>query len=246
MPYLRRGELSIYYETKGSGFPLLLLPPGGMNATIEAWGQSAFNPMEIFSRDYWTITLDQRNAGRSSGPIETADPWGCYAQDHLNLMNHLGVERFYVLGCCIGCSYVLKLLERAPERVVAAVLEQPIGVSDENRAVLGDNLAARWAADQAKKRPDLDVAELDEFRRNMFGGADFVFSVSRDLVASCRTPMLVMPGTNLDHPLVIGREIASLAPASEKLEDWRYPADVVPATVARIRSFLHAHPPGAS
>ena len=49
----------IYYETKGSGFPLLLLPPGGMNATIDWWGQSAFNPLEIFSRPFWlscTIT----------------------------------------------------------------------------------------------------------------------------------------------------------------------------------------------
>ena len=241
MPHLRRGELSIYYETKGSGFPILLLPPGGMNATIDAWGQSAFNPMEIFSQEYWTITLDQRNAGRSSGPIEVEDPWGSYAQDHLNLMNHLGVERFYVLGCCIGCSYVLKLLERAPERVVAAVLEQPIGVSEENRAVLPDNLSARWAKELAAKRPEIDAKSLEEFRGRMFGG-DFVFSVSQDFVRSCTIPMLVMPGSNLDHPTVIGREIASLAPDAEKLEDWRYPTDVVPGTVARIWSFLHAHP----
>ena len=59
---MRRGPLSIYYETQGSGFPLLLFPPGGMNATMDWWGQSAFNPMEIFSREFWTITLDQRRA----------------------------------------------------------------------------------------------------------------------------------------------------------------------------------------
>jgi len=244
MPYLRRGELSIYYETRGTGFPLLLLPPGGMNAVIDSWGQSAFNPMEIFSREFSTITLDQRNAGRSSGPIDVKDPWGSYAEDHINLMNHLGVDRFHVLGCCIGCSYVLKLLERAPDRVVAAVVEQPIGISDENREILPSNLSARWAKNLAEKRHELSEADLEEFRQRMFSG-DFVFSVSRDFVRSCTTPMLVMPGNNLDHPTVIGREIASLAPNAEKLEDWRYPADVVPGTVARIWSFLRAHTPSA-
>jgi pimeloyl-ACP methyl ester carboxylesterase len=242
MPYLRRGELSIYYETKGDGFPLLLMPPGGMNATIDAWGQSAFNPMEIFSREFWTITLDQRNAGRSSGPLENDDPWGSYAQDHLNLMNHLGIQRFHVLGCCIGCSYALKLVERAPDRVVSAVIEQPIGISEENRDVLANALAERWAKDLNAKRPELDEGRLTEYRGRMFTG-DFVFSVTRDFVRSCATPMLVMPGTNLDHPTAIGREIAELAPHAEKLEDWRYPADVVPSTVARIWDFLRAHTP---
>ena len=92
----------------------------------------------------------------------------------------------------------------------------------------------------AEKRADIDEPTVDAYRKRMFDG-DFVFSVARDFVRSCTTPMLVMPGSNLDHPTVIGREIASLAPNAEKLEDWRYPADVVPATVSRIWSFLKAH-----
>jgi len=242
MSVLQRGEVSIYYETQGSGFPLLLLPPGGMNATIDWWGRSAFNPMEIFSRDYWTITLDQRNAGRSSGPLDVDDPWGSYAEDHLNLVNHLGIDRFHVLGCCIGCSFVLSLLQRAPERVQSAVIEQPIGIDEANSKVLGDNLAARWAEDLLKRRPELAAGTLNLYRDRMFGG-DFVFSVSRDFISACPTPMLVMPGNNLDHPRSIGMEIASLAPNAELLEEWRYPSDIVPKTVARIRSFLKAHTP---
>jgi len=242
MPYMRRGALSLYYETKGSGDPLLLLPPGGMSATIDWWGQSAFNPMEIFSQGYWTITLDQRNAGRSSGTLDAEDPWGSYAEDHLNLMNHLGAERFYVLGCCIGCSFALKLLERAPQRVVAAVIEQPVGVSDENRAVLSDNLSKRWAEELAVQRPEIARETIEQFRQRMFGEGDFVYSVTRDAVRSMSTPMLVMPGVNLDHPTVIGREIHALAPHAEKIEDWRLPSDVVPGTVAHIRRFLAAHP----
>jgi pimeloyl-ACP methyl ester carboxylesterase len=243
MPVMERGNLAIHYETKGSGFPLLLFPPGGMNATIERWGSSAFNPMEVFSHDFWTITLDQRNAGHSRGPLDLEDPWGSYAQDHINLMNHLGIERFHVLGCCIGCAYVLKLLECVPDRVAAAVIEQPIGIDDANREVLPNNLSARWAKDLAEKRSDLSEADLETFRQRMFGGADFVFSVTRDFVRSCRTPMLVMPGNNLDHPHSIGMEIAELAPDADVVDPWRYPPDVVPAAVARIKNFLKAHTP---
>jgi pimeloyl-ACP methyl ester carboxylesterase len=242
MPYWERQKLSIYYETKGSGFPLLLLPPGGMNATIDRWGSSAFNPMEVFSHDYWAITLDQRNAGRSTGPLDVEDPWGSYAEDHLNLMNHLGIERFHVLGCCIGCSFVLRLLECAPERIASAVIEQPIGIDDANRDILPNALSARWATQLAEKREDLSADDLQAFRARMFDG-DFVFSVSRDFVRSCSTPMLVMPGNNLDHPHSIGMEIAELAPDSEVVDPWRYPSEVVPGAVARIKSFLKAHTP---
>ena len=57
--------------------------------------------------------MDQRNAGRSFGPLEVNDPWGSFAQDQLALLDHLGVERCHVMGCCIGCSFALKLLELA-------------------------------------------------------------------------------------------------------------------------------------
>jgi pimeloyl-ACP methyl ester carboxylesterase len=237
-----RGELAIYYETHGSGFPLLLIAPGGMNSVIDFWNRAAFNPIEIFSRHYWVIAMDQRNAGRSKGPLEMEDPWASYAEDQLGLMNHLGIERFHVLGCCIGCSYALRLIQRAPERVVAAVIEQPIGVSDENREVLPQNLYGRWAKQLAEKRPDLSLDTLVAFGKRMFSG-DFVYSVTREFVKSCLTPMIVMPGNNLDHPRAIGNEIASLAPNSELISEWRHPPELVPPAVARIKKFLKTHTP---
>ena len=242
MAVWQRGELSIYYETNGTGYPLLLIAPGGMSSVIGFWNRSAFNPIEIFSRQYWTVAMDQRNAGRSSGPLEMDDPWGGYAQDQLGLMNHLGFDKYHVMGCCIGCAFALSLIKHAPERVVSAVIEQPIGIDDQNRDVLAKNLYGRWAKELAEKRSDLDAETIEAFGSRMFTG-DFVFSVTRDFVKSCETPMLVMPGNNLDHPRAIGLEIASLAPNSELIEEWRYPSDLVPPAVARIRSFLTAHTP---
>ena len=243
MSVWERGELSIYYETYGSGFPLLLIAPGGMNSVIGFWNRSAFNPMEIFSSDYWVIAMDQRNAGRSKGPLDMEDPWGSYAEDQLGLMNHLGIERFHVLGCCIGCSYALRLIQRVPDRVIAAVIEQPIGISEENRNVLAQNLYGRWAKALPEKRRELDPATVEAFGKRMFAANDFVFSVTRDFVKTCRTPMIVMPGNNLDHPRVIGNEIAALAPNAEIIPEWRHPSDLVPPAVARIKKFLKAHTP---
>jgi pimeloyl-ACP methyl ester carboxylesterase len=243
MSVWERGELSIYYETYGAGFPLLLIAPGGMNSVIGFWNRAAFNPIEIFSRHYWVIAMDQRNAGRSKGPLEPDDPWGSYAEDQLGLMSHLGVDRFHVLGCCIGCSYALRLIQRAPERVAAAVIEQPIGISEENRAVLPQHLYGRWAEALAQSRSELSLEAVQAFGKKMFTG-DFVFSVTREFVKDCRTPMIVMPGSNLDHPRVIGNEIATLAPNSEIIPEWRHPPELVPPAVARIKKFLKEHTPG--
>ncbi len=242
MAFMRRGELNIYYETRGSGFPLLLIAPGGMTSVIPFWARSAFNPIEIFSQDYWTIAMDQRNAGESSGPLDMDDPWGSYADDQLDLMNCLGIDKFFVLGCCIGCCFALKLAERAPDRVVAAVLEQPVGLDDKNKDELAENLYHRWVEEITQKNPEIDKATATAFGQKMCGG-DFVLSVSRDFVKNCQTPLLVMPGDTLDHPRVTGEEIRDLAPNVEYVSDWRYPSSATPAAVEATKRFLKTHTP---
>src|SRR5277367_2469397 len=67
-----KGPVRIYYEEAGSGFPLLLLPGGGLNATIAFFsGNSPFNAIEEFKGHYRCITADLRNApsGQSTGPV---------------------------------------------------------------------------------------------------------------------------------------------------------------------------------
>ena len=85
-----RGPVRIYYEEAGSGFPLLLLPGGGLNATIGFFtGKPPFNAIEEFKGEYRCITADLRNApnGRSTGPVEVDRPWESYADDQLGLMD---------------------------------------------------------------------------------------------------------------------------------------------------------------
>jgi len=241
MPLLERGATTIYYEEHGDGYPLLLLAPGGMLSAIEIWDRAAINPLVEYADDFRLVAMDQRNAGASSGPLDADDPWGAYVDDQLALLDHLGIDRCHVMGCCIGGSFILKLLERAPRRVTAAVLEQPIGVEPDN-AALFDAMWRSWGAQLVDQRPDVDEAAVQAFATRMWA-ADFVVSVSRDVVRSCQTPMLVLPGIDDYHPAATGREIAALAPRAELCEPWKDTAEHVAQAVQAVRHFLRDHTP---
>src|SRR5437867_7501143 len=105
MAFYEKGHVRIHYQEAGSGFPLFVIPGGGQNSTIGFMSDRApFNAIEEFKDEYRCITADLRNApsGQSSGPLEIDRPWDSYADDHLALMDHLGIQRFMVIGYCIG------------------------------------------------------------------------------------------------------------------------------------------------
>jgi len=245
MPFFEQGDVRIRYEEAGSGFPVLLLAPGGLNSAIEAWGRMAvFNPLEVFKDDFRLIAMDQRNAngGESTGPIQVENPWDAFLSDQLGLLDHLGIGQTFVLGFCIGCSYGLGLMEKAPERIAAGVLAQPIGHRPEDPNVMVDS-SLNWGRALVERRPDVGMAAVEKMVENMYRSpADFVYSVSRDFVRSCQTPMLVLPGIDRAHPYDVGMEVARLAPNSDP---WKEPAEIVPETVEVIRDYLKRHAPSA-
>jgi pimeloyl-ACP methyl ester carboxylesterase len=138
MPFFQKGQVRIRYEEAGTGFPLMVTPGGGLNSRVGNWPTAVFNAMEAFKNDFRCITMDQRNAngGESSGPIPVDDPWGSFAGDQLGVMDHPGIRQFFFMGYCIGGPFALKLIERAPERVIAAVLCQPVGHRPETPDVM--------------------------------------------------------------------------------------------------------------
>src|SRR5260370_840878 len=113
MPFYERGQVRIDYEEVGSGFPLLVIPGGGLNSTVAGLATHPFDPFDEFEGEFRVIAADLRNAkgGQSAGPLETDRPWDAYTDDHLGLMDHLGIREFMVLGFCIGGPFLLKLLQ---------------------------------------------------------------------------------------------------------------------------------------
>jgi pimeloyl-ACP methyl ester carboxylesterase len=249
MPVFQRGAVRIHFEEVGSGFPLLIIPGGGLNATIGYLSNGApFNPMTEFKNEYRCIAADLRNAngGRSSGPVEVDRPWDAYSDDHLGLMDHLGIDKFMVLGFCIGGPFIWNLLKRAPDRVVAAVLAQPSGSRPEMRDLFYENNMKGWGPALVANRPDITMETVDRFLTKMYRtDPDFVFTVTRDFVRNCKTPVLILPDDIPAHPYAVAMESAMLAPNAEvSFFPWKEPKERVPLAVRQIRSFLRAHRPG--
>ena len=250
MPFYESGDVRIRYEEAGSGFPLLLLAGGGLNSSISNWTSSGpYNAIEEFKSDFRCIAMDQRNSnlGESTGPVQVQDPWGAFADDQLGVMDHLGIDEFLVLGCCIGGPFILKLLEKAPERIVAGVLCQPVGHRP-NQSVMYDSGRDNWGPAFRARRPEVGAETIEAYLHNLYmEPADFVYSVSRDFVRSCETPLLVMPDDTPAHSYEVALEVAALAPnARLSMYPWKEPKELIPQAVSLIRSFLKEHEPAMS
>jgi pimeloyl-ACP methyl ester carboxylesterase len=247
--FYQRGDVRIrYLDSGGPGFPLLVIPGGGLNSTIASLVSShPFNPIEEFKNEFRVIVCDLRNAsgGESTGPLEVDRPWDAYTDDHVGIMDHLRIERFMVLGFCIGGPFIWNLLERAPNRVVAAVTAQPSGFRPEQPTLFYDNNMANWGPALVKRRPEITTAMVDRFLTRMYRtDADFVFTVSRDFVRQCQTPVLVLPDDVAAHPYAVALETVMLAPKSEvSIYPWKEPPERIPIAVRQIRSFLRSHRP---
>jgi pimeloyl-ACP methyl ester carboxylesterase len=248
MSIYEKGPVRIRFEQAGSGFPLLLIPGGGLNSTLAFFtGNAPFNAMEEFKGEYRCIAADLRNAngGQSSGPLETERPWDSHTDDQLGLMDHLGIDKFVVMGFCIGGPFIWNLLKRAPDRVVAAVLAQPVGFRPELPNLLYDGSMTGWGPDLLKRRPDITMAMIEKYVTGMYRNpADFVFTVTRDFVRKCQTPVLIMPDDVPPHPYAVAMESAMLAPKAEmSMFPWKEPKERIPLAVRQIHSFLRAHRP---
>jgi pimeloyl-ACP methyl ester carboxylesterase len=246
-----KGAVRIHFEEAGAGFPLLLIAGGGLNSTISAFTSSSpFNPIEEFKGEYRCIASDLRNAngGQSTGPLEIARPWDAYTDDHLGLMDHLRIDKFMVLGFCIGGPLIWNLLRRAPDRVVAAVLAQPSGSRPEMRDLFYQGNMKTWGPELIKRRPDITMETVDKFLTKMYRSTpDFVITVTRDFVRHCPTPVLILPDDIPAHPYAVAMEAAMLAPNAEvSMFPWKEPKERILLAVRQIRSFLRAHRPAAA
>lgn len=92
----QRGNVRIRYDETGSGFPLLIIGGGDVDgSTIEGmWGGNPFNAIEALKGELRCVYVDLRNsAGQSTGPLDIDRPRDSYTDDHIGLMDHLGIDK---------------------------------------------------------------------------------------------------------------------------------------------------------
>ena len=96
-----------------------------------------------------------------------------------------------------------------------------------------------------KRRPDITPDMVEAYLQNMYiKNADFVFTVTRDFVRSCQSPVLILPDDVPAHPYAVAMECAMLAPKAEvSIFPWKEPKERIPLAVRQIHSFLKAHRP---
>lgn len=122
--------LTTRYQLFGEGPPLLLFSPGGFNATLGNWSTHGVyrrtGLIEALARHYTCIAYDRREAGESGGRVERIT-WASYAAQGAGLLDHLGIERAFLLGGCVGCSVATAFAVAHPHRTAGMVLYSPAG-----------------------------------------------------------------------------------------------------------------------
>ena len=115
MPFCQCDEVSLYYEVHGDGFPLLLV--AGLGGGSWSW----YGQVPYFKQRYRTISFDNRGAGRSSlpeGPYRMEQ----LADDARCLLDHLEIEKTFVLGLSMGGMIIQELALMIPQRIQAMFL----------------------------------------------------------------------------------------------------------------------------
>src|SRR5262249_13191373 len=220
---------------------------GGLNSRGRNRPNAGINAMAEFKNDFRCITMGQRNAngGESSGPVPVENAWDAFADDQLGLMDHLGIREFLFMGYCIGGCFAGQLMQRAPQRVVAAVFCQTVGHLPEDPDVMVRHSQQNWPPDFHPRRPDVPTQTIDRNLDSLLRAQPHLLPrVPREFIGNCRTPILVLPDDTPSHPLQTSIDVASLAPEAEiTVFPWREPPELKARTINRVRSFLNSHIP---
>ena len=117
MPTAKINGINIYYESHGTGFPLVLAYGIGGNTT--EWEPQ----IEPFSRSYRFIVWDPRGHAQSESP-PNADRYTqeIFAQDLEGLLDHLEIEQAYIGGLSMGGGIATRFTIMHPQRVAALLI----------------------------------------------------------------------------------------------------------------------------
>ena len=180
MPFYEKGPVRIHYEEAGSGFPLLLIAGGGLNSTIAGLAaRRPFDPIAEFKGEYRCIAADLRNANRRPihRPARSRPPLGFLHRRPIGLMDHLGIDKFMVMGFCIGGPVDLEPAEaraRSRRRRRAGAAERlPPGAP----TLFYDSNIKGWGPELIKRRPEITMETVEKFLTKMYRtNPDFVFT----------------------------------------------------------------------
>ena len=136
-----------YTDTGGSGVPVVLLHANTGSSRVWDYQTPAFT-----ARGYRVIAYDRRGFGRSIIDPAGVQP-GTGADDLLALVNHLGVDRFHLVGTAGGAFVALDFALSFPQRLRSLVVANSIGaVQDEDYLELGRRLRPARSSTRCRRK----------------------------------------------------------------------------------------------
>ncbi|MFG1625701.1 alpha/beta fold hydrolase [Kribbella sp. NPDC049227] len=150
------GGIRIYYETQGTGEPVILIHGGA--TTGESWRAQA----PALAERYQLFIPDRRGHGRSPD-VEGPATMDGYAEDMIAFMAALGLESAYVIGWSDGGKVAVRMALSRPELVrklvmIGTELTRAGGTSANDRLMTTpeglDSLATLAREDYERLSPD--------------------------------------------------------------------------------------------
>jgi pimeloyl-ACP methyl ester carboxylesterase len=130
MPVATLDGIETYYETHGSGSPILMCAPGGFDATIDKWrvasAWTGIDAIKALAAEHTVIVYDRRECGQSRGRVERLS-WASYTKQGKALLDHLKMDSAWIMGGCMGCSVALAFGVRYPATTRGLLLHWPVG-----------------------------------------------------------------------------------------------------------------------
>lgn len=115
MPMMRVRDISMYYEVRGAGEPLVLIP--GLATDVSEYQ----GIIAALSQRSQVIALDNRGAGRTDKP-DAPYAMELMAEDVAGLLVGLGIERAHLVGTSMGGRVALAFALAHPALVSSLIL----------------------------------------------------------------------------------------------------------------------------
>ncbi len=190
MPKIKVGDIQMYYETRGDGFPLLLIM--GFMGNADCWDPLHFVPR--LSEHFKLIMFDNRGAGRTDVSSKEYSI-KLFADDAAGLMDALKIERAHVFGISMGGMIAQELAINYPEKVERLVLASTFCGGGESIPIpekaakmvmeITNALSEKGGWDEEIARKLLPYVFTEEFIRENPGAVD----VSIKLLLTAPTPL---------------------------------------------------------
>ena len=115
MPTFTKNDFTVHYSVQGEGEPVLCIM--GITATGDVWADHVAE----WSKQFQCITPDNRGVGKTDKPAGNYTS-AMMAQDQIDLLDHLGIEKAHVVGCSMGSIIAQQIAILFPERVKSVTL----------------------------------------------------------------------------------------------------------------------------